>query len=103
MIDSSNPPTEKKTRYPTMLQQLTTRRVSGYKYPIEFDQWIDALVGEFAHKFKSYLGMPTQNKVSILLVCWERVEDGVKSHIFRDILIYTFITLHYPLGNTFLT
>lgn len=88
MSDSSvNPPAKKRTRRATTLQQFTSRRPTGYRYPLEFDQVTKQPVGEFAPKFKSFVAMLARNKANITAKSWEKVDDGVKTCIWHDILV----------------
>ena len=93
VADSPTIPPKKKTRRPTTLPEFTSKRPTGYRYPIEFDQCLEPL-GELAAKFKSYVSLLARSKASILAEAWDKVDGKVKELIWNDILVLTF---HYIL------
>lgn len=85
--------TQKRGRRATKLKDLTAKRQYGEKAEVGFDEFTGQPTGEYATKFKSYVGVLARTKISILHPDWNHVESDVKNLIWQDIVVFNF----YPI------
>lgn len=69
---------------------------TGHKYALEFDEHFQ-LVGEFATKFMSQLGILIRDgqRVPLTYVDWPSVDDSIKESIWKEVQVRVIYLCHF--------
>ena len=78
---------QKKSREPTRLRDVTASRLGGLKVVVDLDPQTGWASGPNRVMFVSYLGVLTRTKVSILVPTWDHVTKSEKNMIWQDLTI----------------
>lgn len=88
--ESDTRSTGRKGRRGTMMREVTARRGSNQRIPIDFDDNLDP-IGPMAVKFKSFAAVTARTRASILIDSWKNVPQGVKDQIWETYLVSIFL------------
>jgi len=78
---------QKKSREPTRLRDVTASRLGGLKVVVDLDPQTGRASGPNRAVFVSYLGVLAHTKVSILVPTWDHVTESKKNMIWQDLTI----------------
>ena len=78
---------QKKSREPTRLRDVTASRLGGLKVVVDLDPQTGWASGPNRVMFVSYLGVLTHTKMSILFPTWDHVIEAEKNMIWQDITV----------------
>jgi len=78
---------QKKSREPTRLRDVTASRLGGLKVIVDLDPQTDRASGPNRAVFVSYLGVLAGTKVSILVLTWDHVTESEKNMIWQDLTV----------------
>ena len=74
-------------RGPTRLKNMFKKITKDDKIPLSIDIHTGVPTGQHAKKYRSYLGVLSRERISILTQSWDHVTDHEKNMIWQDILV----------------
>ena len=78
---------QKKSKEPTRLRDVTASRLGGLKVVVDLDPQTGRASGPNRAVFVSYLGVLARTKVSILVPTWDHVTESEKNTIWQDLTV----------------
>jgi len=75
-------------RGPTRLKNIFKKINKDDKIPLSIDVNTGVATGPYAKKFRSYLGVLSRERISILTKSWDHVTEHERNMIWQDILVY---------------
>jgi len=74
-------------RGPTRLKNMFKKINKDNKIPLSIDIHTGVATWQYAKKYRSYLGVLSRERISILTEFWDHVTDLEKNMIWQDILV----------------
>jgi len=74
-------------RGPTRLKNMFKKINKDDKIPLSIDIHTGVAIGQYAKKYRSYLGVLSRERISILTQSWDHVTDIEKNMIWQKILV----------------